>query len=94
MDASCCLQESIHLLELNQLSMCPEIWVHIKEGIIMSSILCNSVTKSVISVLILEVYQMLLTIESSKLRLLDLTCSITKDRCEDDLSGSLISGKL
>ena len=32
MDASCCLQESIHLLELIQLSMCPEIWVHIISG--------------------------------------------------------------
>ena len=56
--------------------------------------MCNSVTKSVISVLILEVYKMLLTIESSELGLLDLTCSITKDRCEDDLSGSLVTGKL
>lgn len=29
MDASCCLQESIHLLKLIQLSMCPVSWVHI-----------------------------------------------------------------
>ena len=29
MDASCDLQENIHMLELNQYSMCPESWVHI-----------------------------------------------------------------
>ena len=32
MDASCCIQRNIHVLNSIQINVCPEYWVHIKIG--------------------------------------------------------------
>lgn len=33
MDASCCIQRNIHVLNSIQINVCPEYWVHIRESV-------------------------------------------------------------